>query len=149
MNIFVTSSCPVQSAKYLDNRRVVKMCLESLQILSTVINQHGGIAPYKSTHKNHPVTIWAGQSYENTLWLYNHFTALCEEYTARYDKVHKCQQYAEQIKAQLSLVPSNEQTPFVNCTKYKDIDDVFLAYKVALNTKWEQDTLSGREPKWN
>jgi len=37
---------------------------------------------------NHPSTVWARQSIHNTLWLYNHGMALCEEYTERYGKEH-------------------------------------------------------------
>ena len=150
MNIFVTSECPVESAKYLDNRRVVKMCLESLQLLSTAINHYGGNAPYKSTHYNHPASIWTRESYWNALWLYKHFMALCNEYTARYGKIHKCETYAKQIESQLYLIPSIgvNRTPFVNCTKFKDIENVLVAYQVALADKWEQDSLKGYEPKW-
>jgi hypothetical protein len=37
MNIFVTSDCPKLSAQALDNKRVVKMVLETAQLLSTAI----------------------------------------------------------------------------------------------------------------
>lgn len=149
MNIFVTNPCPYKSAEYLDNRRVVKMILESMQILSTVISHYGGNAPYKPTHKNHPVVLWAQASKSNSLWLFEHFLALCGEYTKRYNKIHKCEQYASQVLPELSLVPEIGLTPFVNCTNFQDIEDVFLAYQIALNEKWDQDLLKGYEPKWS
>lgn len=150
MNIFVSDPCPVKSAQYLDNRRVNKMILESLQLLSTAIHHYGGNAPYKPTHYNHPATIWTRKNYWNALWLYKHFLALCDEYTKRYNKIHKCSQYSDQVYSQLYLIPAvgTNQTPFVNCTKFKEIENVFEAYKIALQDKWEQDTIKGYEPKW-
>jgi malate/lactate dehydrogenase len=38
MNIFATSPCPIQSAKALDDKRIVKMCSESLQLLVTALH---------------------------------------------------------------------------------------------------------------
>lgn len=124
------------------------MILESLQILSTVISYYNGNAPYKPTHKNHPVVLWALKSRSNSFWLFEHYMALCNEYTKRYNKTHKCEQYSAKVLTELSLIPENGLTPFVNCTKFKEIEDVFTAYKAALNEKWEQDVLKGIEPKW-
>jgi hypothetical protein len=44
---------------------------------------------YKASHINHPSAIWARQSNNNYNWLYCLFTALCDEYTHRYGKVHE------------------------------------------------------------
>ena len=91
MNIFYLHQDPVKAAEYQYNKHVVKMVLESAQILCTVHHKYMGDdadVPYKSTHKNHPSTLWAGQSAENYTWLYRHFVALCEEYEKRYDKEH-------------------------------------------------------------
>ena len=62
MNIFVTSNCPILSAQALDNKRVVKMVLETAQVLSTAIFINSGITYdgiYKPTHLKHSCTIWA------------------------------------------------------------------------------------------
>ena len=91
MNIFYLHQDPVKAAEYQYNKHVVKMVLESAQILCTVHHKYMGDdadVPYKSTHKNHPSTLWAGQSAQNYEWLYRHFVALCEEYEKRYDKEH-------------------------------------------------------------
>ena len=61
MNIFVTSNCPKLSAQALDNKRVVKMVLETAQLLSTAIFINSTITYdnlYKPTHVKHPCTIW-------------------------------------------------------------------------------------------
>ena len=38
------------------------------------------------THVNHPCAIWARQSVENYMWLYNLFVCLCDEKRHRYPK---------------------------------------------------------------
>ena len=91
MNIFYLHQDPVKAAAYQYNKHVVKMILESAQILCTVHHKYMGEdvdVPYKATHRNHPSTLWAGQSAQNYEWLYRHFVALCEEYKRRYSKEH-------------------------------------------------------------
>jgi hypothetical protein len=52
------------SAKSLDNYRVVKMILESTQMICTTINLLYGdkVTPYKNAHVNHPSTKWVRAS---------------------------------------------------------------------------------------
>ena len=75
MNIFVTHLDPVKCAQNLDDKRVIKMILESAQMLSTSINVSGGKGPYKTTHVNHPCSVWVRSSNANYYWLLNHFQA--------------------------------------------------------------------------
>ena len=110
MNIFALSECPVESARQMLDKHVVKMPTESCQMLHTnslyflFWNCHGrepSLKELKKFHKeshfsylmkpamlNHPSTIWARQNKSNYMWLYNHALALCKEYTYRYGKVH-------------------------------------------------------------
>lgn len=70
MNIFVLDYTPQKAAEYHCDKHVVKMILESAQILCAVHHKNGDSnVPYKLTHKNHPCTIWAGESRSNYLWL--------------------------------------------------------------------------------
>ena len=119
MNIFYLSEDPNQAAKYMYNKHVVKMILESAQLLCTAhIISDGDIGrvPYKATHKNHPSAIWTRESTSNYKWLYNHMLALGEEYTRRYGKKHltilKC-------SGVLSKAPTNvtkvDPTPMPQC----------------------------------
>lgn len=64
MNIFFLHSCPLDSAKDSCDRHSIKMILESAQMLSTVLRQHGyeGDDIYGMTHVKHPSTIWAGKN---------------------------------------------------------------------------------------
>lgn len=86
MNIFVLDTDIRTCARYHADQHVVKMILESAQMLCTVVNQNGGASPYKSTHTRHPCTLWAGASLSNWKWLYRLSLALNDEYRHRYCK---------------------------------------------------------------
>ena len=83
MNIFVLDRHPVTAAQLQCDRHVVKMVLESAQMLCTSINMLGGQAQYKTAHVNHPCSVWARETLGNFLWLYDHGMALAKEYTHR------------------------------------------------------------------
>ncbi len=73
----------VISAQALDSKRVIKMVLETAQLLSTAIFINSTIVYddiYKPTHLKHPYTIWAPSTLGNWEWLLQHFMALCDEY---------------------------------------------------------------------
>lgn len=153
MNIFVTSLCPVESAKYLDNKRKVKMALESTQMLATALNVNGFQTPYKTAHLNHPCTIWVRQSRQNWQWLYDHAVALCNEYSRIYKKTHACVSILEYMKGNEYVLPDTGLTPFPNCARSKEkgidythIDDVHLAYRQYLASRWSLDK---RKPEWS
>ena len=91
VNIFYLDKDPVKAAKIQYNKHVVKMPLESAQMLCTAHHAVLGddaIVPYKVAHLNHPSSIWARTSRANYMWLYNHFKALASEYTTRYGRIH-------------------------------------------------------------
>ena len=93
MNIFYLHSDPVKAAKIQYNKHVVKMILESAQMLCTAHHIYGNAeqqlnVPYKKAHLNHPSTIWTRQCRANYRWLFLHMIALGDEYTKRYNKTH-------------------------------------------------------------
>lgn len=156
MNIFATSPCPVESAVALDDVRVIKMILESAQMLSGAIYVCSGKVHddiYKPTHLKHPCTVWATSSSENWKWLYKHTEALCAEYTFRYEREHKTKAVLQPLwNYHLRFVPEGEMSPFVNCTRstsfdqnFLDIADVHLAYRMYLSLKYSK---SSRMPRW-
>ncbi len=100
MNIFVLDECPIQSAQMQCDKHIVKMPLETAQMLCSVFHRHGQghLVPYREVHKNHPCTLWAGDSADNFCWLVQHGMELCFEYTRRYNKIHKCQQVIMDIR---------------------------------------------------
>jgi len=90
MNIFYLDECPDKAARLQYNKHVVKMILESAQMLCAAHHVIGNPddVPYKLAHKNHPSTIWVRQNSIHYDWLYNHMRALGDEYTKRYGKTH-------------------------------------------------------------
>lgn len=112
MNIFYLDKDPKLAVEGMIDKHVVKMVLESAQLLCTchriLDGEHGYKVSaagrrlqtwthpdpkmeeqlYKSQHFNHPCSLWLRESVENYKWLYEHFKALSEEYTKRYKKVH-------------------------------------------------------------
>ena len=101
MNIFYLSASPRLAAKYHCNKHVVKMILETCQMLYTVhwILTNGEslkncpYVPYKKTHYNHPCNVWLRESLNNYIWTTKLGLYLCKEYTKRYSKIHKCEKY--------------------------------------------------------
>ena len=159
MNIFVTNQCPIQSARNLPDKHVVKMPLETCQMLAIIYSDwYYGIGqlhkldgtPYATKHgafRKHPCTIWAAESYWNLSWLISHGMALCDEYTARYNKVHACQPaIVEAItifeaafdfnvdiyKDSLPMTFTRAMPEFI---KFDKTIDTITAYKRYLNTK--------------
>ena len=157
MNIFVLDKSPILSAQMQCDKHIVKMPLETAQMLCSVFHRHGqgDKVPYKEAHKNHPCTLWAGDSADNFIWLWKHGMELCFEYTRRYNKIHKCQQVIMDLsKTDLGTLQYQdmEMTPHPQCMpdEYK-CDDPVLAYrKYYVNdkkdiAKWER----GRPiPNW-
>lgn len=86
MNIFILDKDIETCARFHCDQHVVKMILESAQMLCTALNKKGFITPYKSTHVKHPCVLWAEESYENFNWLKHLAFALNAEYRYRFDK---------------------------------------------------------------
>jgi hypothetical protein len=98
MNIFFLSEDPKECAKFHNNKHVVKMILETAQLLCGVHHMTEGgqyDIPYKLSHKNHPCSLWTRKSLSNYLWLCELGLELCQEYTYRYGKTHKSKQVIE------------------------------------------------------
>ena len=117
MNIFYLSPDPKQAAEYHLDKHVVKMILESAQLLCTshrILDGSPRIIQkitrtnklrnvkrfvfdditketlfYNASHVHHPCAVWVRMSINNYMWLYELFVALCDEYTFRYGKKHK------------------------------------------------------------
>lgn len=148
MNIFYTDPDPLICAQNLCDKHVVKMPLETAQMLSTAwryyadpnlvdtklwCDQRGF---YKTAMVNHPSTKWARTSCANYKWLFKHFVALCVEYQYRYRKVHKSFELVEHLQYIPHLLrttwdnPPSDLTPPPLCMpdKYKGKSAV-LSYR--------------------
>ena len=95
MNIFFLDNDVRKCAQYHNDKHVVKMILETAQLLCGAHWVVGGDAPYKLSHKNHPCSIWVRESLSNYLLLCELGLELCNEYTYRYGKRHKSQEVIE------------------------------------------------------
>jgi len=84
MNIFILDEDTALCARYHCDRHVVKMILESAQMLSTVCRLNGLDAGYKITHQNHPCTKWAAESLSNWWWLHMLALDLNKEWQFRF-----------------------------------------------------------------
>lgn len=150
MNIFATSPDPIKSAIALDDKRVVKMIVESAQLLSAAVRHHGVDVGYKYTHANHPCGVWARDSFHNYRWLSTHALWLCEIYGTLFRRKHSTQDVLWELDEYASVIPDGPLTPFPNCTDYKGLDDVHEAYRRQMCVKWDSDwrkpTWKGREP---
>jgi len=110
MNIFYLDKEPKLCAQYHVDKHVVKMILETAQLLSTTHWVLGGEGPYKQTHKNHPSAIWARSNKSNYTWLCELGMELCKEYTHRYGKTHKTQQHIEWLSTNIPNIPDGKFT---------------------------------------
>lgn len=91
MNIFFLDFNPTLAAEYHCDKHVVKMILESAQMISTVFDRYGKHENWmlKPCYQNHPCTLWAGDSRQNLFWLIELGIELNYEYTSRYKRKHK------------------------------------------------------------
>ncbi|EKO3516851.1 pyrimidine dimer DNA glycosylase/endonuclease V [Vibrio fluvialis] len=131
MNIFILDDDIKLCAQYHCDQHVVKMILESVQLLCTALNKKGFETPYKSTHVKHPCVLWVEESYDNFLWLTELVRELNTEYKFRYDKSvdHKSMAVLEQI--QQHTYPSIGLTEFAQAMpdEYKIRGDAVSAYR--------------------
>ena len=77
INIFLLDYNVTQCAQYHCDKHIVKMPLETTQMLSTVHWRYENKGPYLPVHEKHPCTLWAGQTVENYVWLWRLGIALC------------------------------------------------------------------------
>jgi len=158
MNIFILDWDVKKCAQYHNDKHVVKMILETAQLLCGVHHmtdqandQANDQVPYRLSHKNHPCSIWARKSLTNYLYLAELGLELCKEYTFRYGKRHKSQDVIEWC---IENKPSIKDIGFTEPAKampeeYK-VDDVVQSYRNYYNgakvsfSKWKNREI----PKW-
>jgi hypothetical protein len=104
-----------KSARSQCDKHVVKMPLESAQMLCTVhrVLDGGNEDLYKIAHPKHPSTLWTMESDANYMWHYRHWMELCKEYTYRYGKVHKSwEKFGAILSRPPKNIPKGNLTPF-------------------------------------
>lgn len=161
MNIFWLANDPIEAAQLACDKHVVKMVLETAQILSTVISQKIGTNwGYGSTHIHHPCIKWAASTRGNFIWLRKYGLALSREYTHRYKRQHASMQYIdgatlpnEYIVIDGDLVDPgdyNISTPAQCMPSYcKDPNPVVAYRNYYIAEKYRMLTYTNREvPSW-
>jgi len=130
MNIFVLSKNPKTCAKLHCDKHVVKMILESCQMLSTCQDYYGIKPIYKPTHINHPCNVWVRESRSNYIWLCDLTYYLLKEYEYRYNKKHKCEKVLKYCFENIPNFKFYKMTPFRMAMpeKYK-CNNVVKAYR--------------------
>lgn len=130
MNLFVLDVDPEMAAQYHCDKHVVKMTLETAQLLCTAVHELGFSFPgqYRPTHVNHPCAIWVRQTRGNAFWALELLQQLGVEYTHRYGRVHASTALLEPLRACLHYAefPDMAMTPFAQAMpeEYRDPDPV-------------------------
>jgi len=167
MNIFILSENPVEAAQLQCDRHVVKMIVESAQMLSTAHRMLDGYVEkrpsksgktmvnywvhpnsnlesvlYKAVHHAHPCTIWSMESIGNYIWHYDHFIALCDEYEYRYRKKHSTDLLLRDVLITPPVnIPEDRRTPFKLAMKSNPecmFEDAVKSYRAFYQTKQER-----------
>ena len=78
-------------ARYHCDKHVVKMILETGQMLCTAYQRHFGLKDdlYKPAYPHHSMTKWVGNTLGNYFFTMKLFNHLLDEYNYRYNKWHK------------------------------------------------------------
>ncbi len=156
MNIFVVDAVPQAAARALHDAHVVKMALETAQILSSVVDASltrfeagvrmlGNERVYRATHLHHPCVRWAGETEGNRHWLLMHGFELCAEYRRRFGREHASLTVIRTL-ARYSLADAR-MTPFAQAMpeEYRGPDAV-TAYRRYYVTKLKD--IRGRPARW-
>ena len=144
MNIFITDYDPTRAAQSLPDKHAVKMPVEAVQMLVSVMLRHGvqpGVTTkagtvHKGGYHNHPCTVWAGDTYQNAYWVWQWGIALCKEYTKRYGKEHFAESQLRRIAQVLWMVPNGSfTTPAQAMPDECKASDVITAYRNCIRAK--------------
>lgn len=130
MNIFALSDNAEEAARWHMDRHVVKMPLESAQMLCTALHLHGHAAKYKPAHPKHPCTLWSALNRENYIWLCGFGLELCREYTYRYGRRHASEDVINACMDRSGLLNPGVRTEFAQAMpdEYKNPCPI-LAYR--------------------
>lgn len=184
MNIFVLDENPYHAAQMLcDKHAAGKMVVESAQMLSTahrvldgklvIQNRNGRNMKhydlfegnddleaeqmyYRATHINHPCNVWVRESDANYEWLWEHFYALCDEYTYRYGRTHKSSNLLYPLRSKPINIPIGKLTPFAlgmkstnpECMNEDDPVGSYRAFYQTKQDKFKMVWTKRQKPEW-
>jgi len=164
MNLFILDKDPILAAQLQCDKHVVKMIVESAQMLSTthrILDGHVEKRPsksgktmvnywvhpnsnlentlYKAVHHKHPCTLWTMESSANYFWHVMHFNALLKEFEHRYGHEHGSKFLLPVLSSLPKNIPMGPQTPFRLAMKDSPeciaLGDPVKAYQAFYQTK--------------
>lgn len=164
MNIFHLSDCPTEAAIWQHDKHVVKMTLETAQLLSQAVR----LTPewqeyfkrrdvYRVTHQHHPSSRWTRRSVPNLYWLCRHGIALADEYSHRFWRRHKSATIIHRVADKIGALPAlacDDLTTFAQAMplEYKRDNPVdgYRAYYLAEKVKRDSNWTNRRKdlPEW-
>ena len=150
MNIFYLSEDPKEAAKQMPDKHIVKMILESSQMLANAYYVANDIytlknlsynkqviidkifkdfpkeKPYRISFIHHPCSKWILESLSNWKWLLEHSLELCRQYTLRYCKFHQSEVVLRWFSENIPNLPDIGNTIPAQAMpdKYKNPDTV-------------------------
>ena len=173
MNIFVTSPDPAECAAVLADAHVIKMSVETAQILSSALHRMGFVRPsgcgvglalgcmfYKPTHTGHPCVMWAARDMRNFGWLIQHGIFLCAEYSRRFgckrhgslDVIERAAEVAMRLPGYSSEPPSAFARVFPDSFADLGVHEGYRAYLKAKYQSWpesRQRWTNSQRPAWS
>ena len=172
MNIFATSQCPVQSARWLCDKHVVKMGVESVELLANCFTLDRLSKPdCPRTQKNrirghfnpkHPSCLFTTHNRSNMRWVIDHAEAIFQEKYERYPKGgrHFSHDFLDWVRANVadSIVPEGELTDFTvaisadkNCRQINGFDKLPVTERYRLYIIHDKPFATwpeGKTPPW-
>ncbi|KAL0245896.1 hypothetical protein GEMRC1_007113 [Eukaryota sp. GEM-RC1] len=153
MNIFFLSIDPEEAARDMCDPHVVKMTLESTQLLFTChhlvststewilrFQSETGKEPYKASHQKHGCQIWLQQGSANYEWLCRHAVAMVAEYKRRYgDKPMSVEPLLQWLQ---NNVPDN-------LPRTKQLTEIYLAMPEECKYYWYVESTESYENMLN
>ena len=173
MNLFLLSRSRRRGAKRHCNRHVVKMILETTQLMWTAVHMSDvdmstlNIRAYRKTHAWHPTAVWVRETPKNWEFAVTFGLALCTEYTRRFQKRHKCERHLHFIR-KLGYCAPLETRPYTKprgpmkggCTPLPlampdecvvdqhGIPNAVASYRKYYNRKGREWAALGRQMRW-
>ena len=136
MNIFALHEDPKKAARMLCDQHVVKMILESAQMMCMAYHDSDLTPPYKTKgFRNHPCSIWARTTMGNYKWLYDHAKEMCRIYTEATGKIHKSEAVLDWCFENSYYLINTEQTPTMTQfalampDEFKNYKDTIQSYR--------------------
>lgn len=152
MNIFFIFLDPTDAARHHGDKHVIKMILESTQMLMTCCHvawgestewidrfkSEVGCDPYRKAFVNHPCTVWVRQCVANFNWLCDLAAELCEEKERRWPTgpPHVCKRMIAWLRmnppplpASDMITPPNKAMATPDAGPGRSLSDSLVAYR--------------------